>query len=164
MRKILSRILGLPVIFVLLLALEGTQGARADVRVNINLGPPPIVVAEPPEVVLIPGSRVYFAPHPEIDIFFYNSYWWSPRGDRWYRARAYNGPWVVVERRFVPVPVFRIPRNYRVIYERERPIPYGQWKKQWKHREREERQEWKEERREERREQRGERGRGRDRD
>lgn len=171
MRKMISRFLGLAIIFVLLLALGGTQGARADVRVNINLGPPPIVVAEPPEVVLIPGSQVYFVPEPEIDIFFYNGYYWSPRGPRWYRARVYNGPWVVVEPRYVPAPVFRVPRDYRVIYGRERPIPYGQWKKQWKHREKEERKEWKQREKEERREWKEERkehgeghGRGRGRD
>ena len=164
MRKINYGIIGLPVLLSLFLAFGATTEARAGVRVNVNIGPPPIVVAEPPEVVLIPGSQVYFVPQPDIDIFFYNGYWWSPRGDRWYRARAYNGPWGVVERRFVPAPVFRVPRNYRARYERERPIPYGQWKKEFRHGEREERRDWKEERREERREPREGRGRGRDRD
>ena len=160
MRKMICDTLGPPVILGLLLTLGGTQGARADVRVNINLGPPPIVVAEPPGVVLIPGSQVFFVPEPEIDIFFYNGYWWSPRGPRWYRARAYNGPWVIIERRYVPGPVYRVPRNYRSVYERERPIPYGQWKKEFRHREREDRREW----REEDRGHREERGRGRGRD
>ena len=94
---------------------------------------------------MIPGSQVYFVPQPDIDIFFYNGYWWSPRGDRWYRARAYNGPWGIVGRRFVPAPVFGIPRNYRGIYEREHHIPYGQWKKEFRHGEREERRDWKKE-------------------
>ncbi|WP_460594173.1 hypothetical protein [Geomonas sp. Red276] len=97
---------------------------------NVNLGPPPIVVAQPPEVVMMPSTGVYFVPGVEFDIFFYNGYWWSPRGDRWYRARAYNGPWRVVSRRGVPGPVYGVPRDYRRVYMHERHIPYGQWRKE----------------------------------
>jgi hypothetical protein len=104
--------------------------AGVDVGVGINIGPPPIVVAEPPAVVLVPRTQVYFVPGMEFDVFFHNGYWWSPRGERWYRARAYNGPWRVFERRHIPAPVLRVPRDYRSVYVRERHIPYGQWKKQ----------------------------------
>jgi hypothetical protein len=103
--------------------------ARAEVSVSINLGPPPIVVAEPPALVMIPHSQVHYVPDPQIDVFFYGGYWWSPRGERWYRARAYNGPWGVIERGRVPRAVAYMPRDYRTRYERERHIPYGQWKK-----------------------------------
>ncbi|MBI5604771.1 MAG: hypothetical protein HY879_15640 [Deltaproteobacteria bacterium] len=150
MGKIIFKIFCLFVMLGSLITIDRTKDAWADVQVNINLGPPPIVVAEPPELVLIPGSQIYFVPHPEIDIFFYNNYWWSPRGSRWYRARAYKGPWVIVTRRYIPAPVYRVPREYRVIYERERRIPYGQWKKEFRHREREEHREWREDRREHR--------------
>ena len=119
---------------VLLLAVSlgaGTPGdAAAEVRVNVNIGPPPIIVREPPAVVMVPGSRVYFVPHVSFDLFFYDGYWWSPRGDRWYRSRAYNGPWRVVSRRAIPGPVYRVPRDYRRVYVRENRIPYGQWKKE----------------------------------
>jgi len=103
--------------------------ARVDVGINVNLGPPPIVVPAPPEVVLVPGSQVYFVPGIEFDVFFHNGYWWSPRGDRWYRSRAYDGPWRIVERRYVPAPVYRVPREYRNVYRHERHIPYGEWKR-----------------------------------
>lgn len=103
-------------------------GAGVNVGVNVNIGPPPIVVAEPPEVVLVPGSQAYFVPGLEFDVFFYNDYWWSPRGDHWYRSRAYNGPWRTVERRYIPGPVFRIPHDYRHSYARERHIPYREWR------------------------------------
>jgi hypothetical protein len=132
--------------------------ARAEVSVSINLGPPPIVVAEPPGLVLVPQSQVYFVPDPQIDVFFYGGYWWSPRGERWYRARAYNGPWGVIERHRVPRAVVYMPRDYRTRYVRERHVPYGQWKKEhsrWdrqnrkshKRWEREREQEWKRDRR-----------------
>jgi hypothetical protein len=143
MGKDRCRVVVLTALLGALLTLGGTK-AVAEVHVNINLGPPPVIVAEPPAVVMVPRSQVYFVPDPEIDIFFYSGYWWSPRGDRWYRARAYSGPWATVERRYVPAPVYRVPRNYRVVYEREQHIPYGRWKKQGKHYEKEERKEWKE--------------------
>lgn len=110
-------------------AIGFSEPARAEVSVSINLGPPPIVVSAPPAVVMIPQSQVHFVPDPGIDVFFYGGYWWSPRGERWYRARAYNGPWGVIERHRVPRAVIYVPRDYRARYERERHVPYGQWKK-----------------------------------
>jgi len=110
-------------------AIGFSEPARAEVGVSINIGPPQIVVSAPPAVVMIPGSQVHFVPDPQIDVFFYGGYWWSPRGDRWYRARAYNGPWGVIERGRVPRSVIYVPRDYRARYERERHVPYGQWKK-----------------------------------
>ncbi len=99
-----------------------------DFGVNVNIGPPPIVVAEPPAMVMVPSTQVYFVPEAQFDVFFYNGYWWSPRGDRWYRSRAYNGPWRYMDRRYVPRPVFGVPHDYRRIYARERHIPYGEWR------------------------------------
>lgn len=102
--------------------------AQAEFNVNINIGPP-VVVAEPPEVALIPEFGVYFVPGGDVDIFFHAGFWWSPRGTRWYRARECNGPWVTVERRLVPGPVMRVPRDYRARYLKVKRVPYGQWKK-----------------------------------
>ena len=132
MRKNFYGMLGLIVLLGVLFVFGGTKKASAEVQVNINLGPPPIVVAEPPEVVLIPDSWVYFVPQPDIDVFYYNGYWWSPRGNQWYWAKTYNGPWKTISRRYVPAPVYRVPNDYRVRYEKQQRIPYGQWKKQWK--------------------------------
>jgi hypothetical protein len=104
--------------------------APAEINVNLNIGPPPVVVSEPPEVVLIPGAGVYFVPDAGANIFFHAGFWWSPRGDRWYRSRVYNGQWVAVDRRAVPVEVIRVPSDYRVRYKQAKHIPYGQWKKE----------------------------------
>jgi hypothetical protein len=146
MRNIVSgtTVLALLLGALLILGRPGTATAGVNVGINVNLGPPPIVVAEPPEVVLVPRSQVYFVPGLEFDVFFSNGYWWSPRGDRWYRSRAYNGPWRTIERRYVPRAVIGVPHDYRRAYNRERHIPYGQWKKE---RMRHERREMKEERR-----------------
>jgi hypothetical protein len=136
-----------PIFLVGALLFFGVPNEAPAAMVNVNIGPPPIFVAEPPEVVLVPGSQVYFVPGVDFNVFFYNNFWWSPRGDRWYRSRAYNGPWGIVERRFVPGPVFRVPHDYRRFYARERHIPYGEWR--GRH-ERGERREMREERHERR--------------
>jgi hypothetical protein len=91
--------------------------------------PQPVYVQQPPEMILIPSSSVYFAPGVSVDLFFYNNNWWNRRGDHWYRANAYNGPWTSVGTRHVPAPVYRVPANYRTVYVHEKPMPYGQWKK-----------------------------------
>jgi hypothetical protein len=133
-------------------AIGFSEPARAEVSVNINIGPPPIVVAEPPAVVMVPQSRVYFVPDPHIDVFFYGGYWWSPRGQQWYRARAYNGPWGMIEQRRVPRSVIYVPRDYRARYDREAHIPYGQWNKEhdrWDRENRKAHKQWEKERKKE---------------
>lgn len=109
--------------------------ARINFNINLNVGPPVMAVAEPPEVVLIPGSDVYFVPQGDIDVFFYDGYWWCPRGRHWYRASAYNGPWESIRRGTVPIQVSRVPlKTYRNTYSREQHIPYGQFNNQWQSR------------------------------
>lgn len=122
--KLMRQVLLLPMLLLGVML----HGAAAEVSLNINIGPP-VVVGVPPAVVLVPGSRVYFVPDFNVDIFFYGGYWWSPRGDRWYRAHDHSGPWRAVSRSVVPRPVYRIPGNYRQVYAKERHIPYGQWQK-----------------------------------
>lgn len=119
---------GLLILLYLVVVIVGT--VQAEINVNLNIGPPPIVVSAPPEVVMMPESGVYFVPDVNYDVFFYNGYWWSPRGDRWYRASRYNGPWGVIQRSYVPVHLVKVPKNYRVVYQKERHINYGQWQKQ----------------------------------
>jgi len=108
------------------------QKASAEVNVSINIGPPPIVVAAPPALVMVPNSEIFFVPDPEIDVFFFNGFWWSPRGSEWYRSTEYKGPWKIIDKRHIPASVFHVPKNYRHLYKKEKHIPYGQWKKQWK--------------------------------
>ena len=123
------------------LALTGFVATAAPVHagtnVNVTLGlpvpvvvaPQPVYVEQPPAMVIIPQSNVYFAPGVSVDLFFYDNRWWNRRGDRWYRGSGYNGPWVAVGPRYVPAPVYRVPANYRTVYVHEKPMPYGQWKK-----------------------------------
>jgi hypothetical protein len=131
MKKTICRVLKVGVLLLALFVPVGMNEAFAEIDIHINIGPPPIMVAEPPAVIMIPNSTIYFVPQVEHDIFFYDNYWWSPRGGQWYRSRAYNGSWEIIENHYVPAPVYQVPRDYRHRYEKEHHIPYGQWKKQW---------------------------------
>ncbi len=132
--------------------------AKTDLSVNVNLGAPPVVVEgprvfvqEPPEMVVIPRSSVYFAPGMKVDLFFHNDWWWTRDSGRWYRSREPRGGWGLVAPNRVPREVIQVRPDYRDHYIRERHVPYGQLKKHWREREierRERRGEWREEKHE----------------
>ncbi len=134
-------------------AAVGATPALSGVNVNLNIGPPAVVVAEPPEMVVVPQSMVYFAPGVSVELLFFDGYWWTPKEGRWFRATAYNGPWTVVGPRHVPAELVHLPPGYRARYGHGEHIPYGQLKKHHRYREierREHRGEWKEVKREHR--------------
>ena len=106
------------------------NAAQAAFNISINFGAPRIVEAAPAEVVMMPRTGVYYVPGVNYDIFFYSGYWWFPRGNRWYMSRRYNGPWNVAQRNHVPAPLFRVPQDYRNVYQNERHINYGKWNNQ----------------------------------
>ena len=67
--------------------------ARVDVNVSIGL-PPPIVFAAPPDVIVLPDTRnVYVVPEIDVDLFFWNGWWWRLWEGRWYRSHYYNRGW-----------------------------------------------------------------------
>lgn len=124
----------LSVIVALLLVLAGhvTQGeAGVDVKIGINL--PPVVFAAPPAVVVIPGTYVYMVPGLEVDVLFFQGYWWRPYEGHWYRSRDYKGRWRYVEPRRIPNGLRALPPDYR---QRLSPgherIPHEKVRKNWK--------------------------------
>lgn len=151
--------------------------AKTDFNVNVNLGPPPVVVEappaayppprviveEPPELVVIPHTMLYFAPGLSVDLFFSNGWWWTRDHDRWFRSREYRGPWGFVPGPRVPGEFRGLRPDFRGYYGRERHIPYGQLKKHWREREIERRErrgewrDWKEEKHERKQEMKEER-------
>ena len=111
--------------------------AGVDVGVSISL-PPLIVFAAPPQVVVIPETYVYVVPDTDVDIFFYDGWWWRPWEGRWYRSRHYDSGWGYYQR--VPSFYSRIPRSWRNDYREHRwggrpwnhqPIPHQQVERNW---------------------------------
>ncbi|MHB1845315.1 MAG: hypothetical protein ACYCWW_10840 [Deltaproteobacteria bacterium] len=75
--------------------------------------------APPPLVEVEPGVQV--VPERDEEVFYARGWYWTRRGDRWYRARDHRGGWQLVEHRVVPVQVARIPPGrYRHWHREER--------------------------------------------
>ena len=66
----------------------------ARVNVNVGIALPPPIVAAPPDVVVMPGAPgVYLAPDIDVDLYFWNGWWWRPWEGRWYRSHYYDRGW-----------------------------------------------------------------------
>jgi hypothetical protein len=157
-------VVGAGVVFVM--GFSAQSEARVDVNIGISI--PAYRFAAPPALVVIPGTYAYFAPDVDIDIVFYQGFWYRPHEGRWYRARAYNGPWGYIAPARVPSVLIELPPDYRRLYSGHRHIAYREFNRNWRSWERnkywEKDERWREGRRGERREERrdehreGERG------
>ena len=69
--------------------------AMAQVSINVNIPlPPPIVFQAPPDVIAMPDTNdVYVAPDINVDLFFWNGWWWRLWEGYWYRSHYYNQGW-----------------------------------------------------------------------
>lgn len=115
----------------LALALAVTAGA-ADVDINIVL--PVVHFDRDPQLVVIPETYVYFIPDRDDDFFFYQGRWWRPYRDAWFRAAAYNGPWVRVVVADVPPVIVKLPPGWRQLppgHVRVRWVDVNRYWKQW---------------------------------
>jgi hypothetical protein len=111
--------------------------SRGFAEVNVNVGinvppPPPLVIPAPPPMFVIPRTYVYFAPEVDVDVFFYQGYWYRPHRGHWYRSKSYDGKWVYLLPKKVPRAVIDVPPNFRHIPPGYRHIPYGNVRKNWK--------------------------------
>ena len=96
-----------------------------NVSIGVNIGvppPPPIVFAAPPQLVLVPGSPVYYAPGASVNFFFYSGRYYTFHDGEWFSAKKHSGPWAFTKPALVPTPVLGVP----VTYYR---VPPGQAKK-----------------------------------
>jgi len=91
--------------------------ARAGVDIDISFSLPSVLVfSTPPEVIIMPDTNdVYFVPDIEIDLFFWNGWWWCTRDGGWYRSRAYNGRWAYHDE--IPQFYFHVDPNWRLYYQ-----------------------------------------------
>jgi hypothetical protein len=99
-----------------------TLATAQDVKIDIGIGVPPIVLTTPPSLVVVPGTPVYYAPDISSNLFFYKGRYYTVANGVWSMAPAYGGPWAVIQVGQVPAPVVAVPVEY---YK----IPPGQLKK-----------------------------------
>ena len=100
----------------LLLVIAGPIPAMAQVSISVGISlPPPIVFPAPPAVVVLPDTDdVYVVPDIDVEIFFWNGFWWRLWEGRWYRSRYYDRSWAYFDS--VPVFYYEIDPGWRVYY------------------------------------------------
>jgi hypothetical protein len=89
--------------------------AIAGMNINIGISPPSIMFSGPPEVVVLPDTEdVYVVPGLDIDLFFWNGWWWRYWEGRWYRSHRYNRMWALYPD--VPAFYFDVDPHWREYY------------------------------------------------
>jgi hypothetical protein len=119
----------------LLIGMGYPNGVAAEVNINVGISvppPPPLIIPAPPPMFVIPRTYVYFAPEVDVDIFFYQGYWYRPHQGHWYRSKSYNGKWVYLSPKRVPRGLLDLPPDFRHVPPGHRNIPYGDVRKNWK--------------------------------
>jgi len=112
------------------LLLCATQPAQARTSVSIGLhfgdrydGPEPYWRGSP-DVVLVPGTEVYYVQNSDYDIYRYGRYWYYNADGGWYRSRSYQGPWIYVGYESVPRQIAYVPTSYRRHWSQFRDVRY----------------------------------------
>lgn len=125
------------------LCLVTPAAAQVSVGVGISLPSVSIGINLPfPELVVVPGYPVYYAPQADANLFFYDGFYWVFRNDTWYTSAWYNGPWAIVDPFYVPVFILRVPVSfyrypppYFVGWQRDAPPRWGNhWGRDWESR------------------------------
>ena len=87
----------------------------AEVHIGVGISLPPIVFAAPPPVVVMPDTDdVYFVPDIDVDMFFWNGWWWRPYEGGWYRSHYYDRGWAYYNN--VPTFYFDVDPGWRGYY------------------------------------------------
>lgn len=97
-----------------------TARAQVGVSVGVDIG---FSMPAFPELVVVPGYPVYYAPRAPANYFYYDGLYWVYQGDRWYMSSWYDGPWQMVDPDTVPLYLLRVP----VRYYRQPPVYFRAW-------------------------------------
>lgn len=99
----------------------------AHAQLSIGLRAPGISIGfnvpSYPQLVLVPGSPVYYDPGLGQNYFYYDGLYWVYMDDTWYSSGWYDGPWDSIRRDDVPLFLLRVP----VRYYRRPPIYFRGW-------------------------------------
>jgi hypothetical protein len=93
-----------------LISLPGAAAAQARVDIRFDL---PVVL--PPLVVVSPGVQV--VPEVREEVFFHDGWYWVRRDEYWYRSRTHRSGWMMVPPQRVPSRLVALPpgkyRNWK---------------------------------------------------
>ncbi len=93
----------------LIIALGAALAIPAMAQISVQIG---IDLPLYPELQLVPGYPVYYAPQVQGNYFFYDGLYWEYEPSGWHVSSWYNGPWRGVGADQVPDFVLRVPLRY----------------------------------------------------
>ena len=100
-----------------LLVAPGPKASAANVSFSLRIGDPyrgpSLAFATEPDIVVIPGTRVYYIDDYDYDIYRYGSYWYYYYDGGWYRSVDYDGPFYFISYESVPYSIRYVPVRYR---------------------------------------------------
>jgi len=111
-----TRIAVAALVVVAVVSALGAGWATAGVNIGLTL-------VAPPQLVVVPGTPVAYAPAVPANYFFYNSQYYVFANGGWFVATGFNGPWVAVPPAWVPAPLLAVP----VRYYRAAPVQWHHW-------------------------------------
>ncbi len=92
------------------------SGYASALQVNIGIAVPGVRIGfylpAYPQLEVVPGYPVYYAPQLDANYFFYDGLYWLYLNDNWYASSWYDGPWGIVNPVDVPEFILRIPVRY----------------------------------------------------
>ena len=92
-----------------------SMAQAANISFNINVGGPPIVIAQPPDILYPAELGFGVAVGVPYDMFYLSGVYYINRGGGWYRTSYYGGSWVKMRHRDLPPEL----RRYKIAKIRE---------------------------------------------
>ena len=110
----------------ILLAAGLHRPANADVQIGVGVALPGVQIGinvpAYPRLLPVPGYPVYYAPYLDLNLFFYDGYYWAFTDGNWYYSTWYDGPWMLAAPDYVPYYLLQVPVAY---YRRPPPFFRG---------------------------------------
>lgn len=88
-------------------------GSSVRLRVGDRYRGPGLGFSEMPNLIRVPGRRVYYVQDSDHDVYRAGNYWYLNYNNDWYRSSSYRGPWIFVGYQSVPREVYTVPSQYR---------------------------------------------------
>jgi len=106
--------------------------AQAAVSFSLRIGDryrgPRLAFYSQPDVMVIPGTEVYYVENADYDLYRYGDYWYYFYDGGWYRADDLDGPFYFISYTSVPYSIRYVPVSYRHHWRDYRGAMYGSYR------------------------------------
>jgi len=126
------RLLAALAVFALWLAPVPKASAATSFSFSLSIGDPYIgpqlAFYDQPDVVVVPGTRVYYIDDYDYDLYRYGNYWYYYWNGGWYRSVDYDGPFYFISYVSVPYSIRYVPVRYRHHWRNYRGAAYSSYR------------------------------------